>query len=203
MSWQAVRDVFDRSRMKGPPFLLLLAIAEMINDDSGICFPSMETLAKRARMSSGQAYAHMNTLRASGELVVESRKGRVNTYRLGILTPPEIRSTPGIRRGVSGNPEGGLRESGGGSPGIRRRTISKPPIEPTTQPTRDARDGKSATQRPVAPNGYRARVTTQPATHYPKQPDPNNHGKYADFLRRATADQQRRTTDSGPDRGDA
>ncbi|MBP8291734.1 MAG: helix-turn-helix domain-containing protein [Caldilineaceae bacterium] len=62
----------------GSALLMLLAIADHANDD-GVCWPSISTLAEKARVKPRQAQNLITQLRESGELSVRTGKGRNNT----------------------------------------------------------------------------------------------------------------------------
>ncbi len=70
--------VWDESTHTGSALLMLLAIADHANDE-GICWPSVDTLAAKARVQTRQAQNLIAQLEQSGELVVERGKGRKNT----------------------------------------------------------------------------------------------------------------------------
>ncbi len=70
--------VWDESIHNGTALLLLLAIADHANDD-GLCWPSVATLAAKARVQERQAQNLIAQLEASGELVVRRGHGRRNT----------------------------------------------------------------------------------------------------------------------------
>lgn len=74
--------VWENSQHKGTDRLMLLAIADSANKDSGIAFPGMITLAKMmgpkySRRAAGQ---RVETLAHSGELAVFPRKGGSHDY---------------------------------------------------------------------------------------------------------------------------
>lgn len=70
--------VWDESAHTGTALLMLLAIADHANDD-GLCWPSVATLAAKARVQERQAQNLIAQLEASGELVVRRGHGRRNT----------------------------------------------------------------------------------------------------------------------------
>ena len=76
--------VWKHSRAEGSALLLLLAIADFANDD-GIAWPSIATLAEKARISERMAQRHVKLLSEMGELEVDYRIGRSSLYR--VLTP--------------------------------------------------------------------------------------------------------------------
>lgn len=68
-------QVWDKSPLDGSRLLILLALADMANDD-GYCWPSYATLAKRARLKSRQ-----NVIKIMNEFIevgIVEKKGRVD-----------------------------------------------------------------------------------------------------------------------------
>jgi len=76
MSIEIMNRVWDHSQQQGTKLVLLLALADMANN-SGYCWPSLETLQQRARLSHRQnvikAIAEMEEI---GEVWVERNRGR-------------------------------------------------------------------------------------------------------------------------------
>ncbi len=117
--------VWAASMAQSGELLVLLAIADFSNDE-GIAFPSVGTLAKKARLSPRQVKRILSRLQRMGELKVLKRTGpnRVNKYRILLgdkLSLPEastvtichphgdISGTPMVTP-VSPNPITNLRE---------------------------------------------------------------------------------------------
>lgn len=71
------------SKTKGGDLLVLLGIADFANDD-GIAYPSIPTLARKARLTPRNAQRAIRRLVASGELLIEEGKGphRTHLYRI-------------------------------------------------------------------------------------------------------------------------
>jgi DNA-binding transcriptional regulator YhcF (GntR family) len=78
MSVKVMSRVWDESAHTGSALLMLLAIADHANDD-GVCWPSVETLAAKARVQARQAQNLIAQLEQSGELAVQRGRGRKNT----------------------------------------------------------------------------------------------------------------------------
>lgn len=134
MSNLALNLVWERSRAKATRRLVLVALADRMNEKLE-CWPSVADIAKRCGINARYVQLILNELVESGELVRESRPGKkgnsTNLYRLTLAgvnpasplnpasphgcspfhPPPESRFTPGV------NPA---------SPG----TLSEPQIEP-------------------------------------------------------------------------
>lgn len=76
--------VWERSPAGASQLLVLLAIADNA-DDEGLAWPSMELIARKARMSERQVRRIVKELEASGELTVtKKRRGSstINVYRV-------------------------------------------------------------------------------------------------------------------------
>lgn len=80
MSIAVMTQVWDTSKEKGTALLLLLALADFANAE-GIAWPSIETLAQRARISERQTQYIIHSLEADGELYVMQAIGRGNVNR--------------------------------------------------------------------------------------------------------------------------
>lgn len=83
MSIQWMNKVWSHSNKSGATLLVLLAIADHANDD-GVCWPSIATLATKARISERQAKRVIAALEADGDIEVMRGDGRTHTstYRL-------------------------------------------------------------------------------------------------------------------------
>ena len=82
MSW-----VWDNATVEGTALLMLLAIADHANDD-GVCWPSIGTLASKARVGERQAQRLVAALEESGAIEIERGVGRRHTsiYRIKGVT---------------------------------------------------------------------------------------------------------------------
>jgi len=65
--------VWDETRFRGTDLLILLCLADHANDQ-GACWPSYQTLAKRARCSRRQAIRCVQKLSAEGWIYIEHRR---------------------------------------------------------------------------------------------------------------------------------
>ena len=82
MSHQHVRFALDRALdVSGSELLVLVALAEWA-DDEGLCWPSHDSIAKRARVSRRQVIRLVQSLVNRGLVEVDERRQRSNTYRL-------------------------------------------------------------------------------------------------------------------------
>lgn len=78
MSMEIMTRVWECSKQKGTPLLLMLAIADNANHE-GVAFPGVPYLARKTRMSERQVQRVLQTLDDSGELAVVWSAGRKNT----------------------------------------------------------------------------------------------------------------------------
>ena len=88
MSIKTMSRVWDHSAQKGSSLLLLLAIADHADDRGENAWPSVDTLARKTRMTPRQVQKLIRKLEASGELVVKrSRGGRKRCHLFTVSTP--------------------------------------------------------------------------------------------------------------------
>jgi biotin operon repressor len=72
--------------------LILLALADFANTESGDCFPSLPTLAKKCGISKKTLCKHLNSLRAQGVVKTRPGGGRKSTnYFLNLGNDPSPR----------------------------------------------------------------------------------------------------------------
>ena len=93
MSVQAIAAVLERSQSRLGARLVMLALANHQTDRG--CSPSLETIAREARLSVRQVQRCLRQLEALGEVRIERRSGDVNHY---VLFPPgqDVTPTPDI-----------------------------------------------------------------------------------------------------------
>ena len=101
MSW-----VWENSDTSGSVRLVLLALADSANDD-GICWPGLETIAKKARISKRYVIEIIKQLEDKGSLKVERRratehKNLSNIYKVVMYSSQPIASgsEPGFTRTI-------------------------------------------------------------------------------------------------------
>ena len=84
MSIKAMVTVWENSKQKGNGLLLMLAVADFMND-FGEAWPSIDTLAKKTRCDRSTVIEMTKRCKADGELEVAEGGGRSssNHYRLG------------------------------------------------------------------------------------------------------------------------
>lgn len=106
--------LWAESSQRGGALLVLLAIADFANDE-GLAHPSVQTLARKSRLSESQVHHILRELQASKELVIERNAGphRSNIYRVQFpegavdnierVRFPEQRVLPVIAEGATGS----------------------------------------------------------------------------------------------------
>jgi hypothetical protein len=99
MSIRAMQAVWEHSRQSGGALVLLLAIADNAHDDGDGAYPSVATLARKARMSERNVRLLLQSLAAAGEMAIVPGGGRGNTnaYRItlpGLANPENISAKP-------------------------------------------------------------------------------------------------------------
>ena len=83
MSIKVMTQVWEHAPVDKGSLLVLLALADFA-DDSGVCYPAVPTLAKKARLEERQVQRVVKGLISKGLLSVEWNKGPfgVNLYRV-------------------------------------------------------------------------------------------------------------------------
>jgi len=90
MSVKAMTWVWEHSQHKGSALLVLLAIADMANDD-GDCWPGVGRLAQKCRMKERNLQLILRALETSGELQTflndgtQTATGKTNRYHLPVV----------------------------------------------------------------------------------------------------------------------
>lgn len=100
MSIKAMSYVWKHSKASGSELLLLLALCDHASDD-GYCWPSIDTLAKKIRMSMRSVMRFIQSLEERGELYA-IRENRNNRYIITMgRTKQEIETILTIRQEVN------------------------------------------------------------------------------------------------------
>ena len=83
MSVKVITRVWDTSKQKRAPLLVMLALADFA-DDNGYCFPGIESLAFKARVTDRGVKGIISRLVSSGEVLEAKGRGRGNrsVYRV-------------------------------------------------------------------------------------------------------------------------
>lgn len=91
MSLRLLTLVWERAPYKDGALLLLLALADFA-DDEGLCWPSVERLANKARMNERHARRLIRQFEADGmvETVQRGVQHRPNNYRIAVKTLREL-----------------------------------------------------------------------------------------------------------------
>lgn len=91
MSFQAIRAVLDRSEAKGSARLLLLILAEHLNQNTRRCDPSVATLARECKTSRRTIPRLLAHLKAAGEIEINAGGGRnhCNSYAITVAENPD------------------------------------------------------------------------------------------------------------------
>lgn len=79
MSTHIASDVWKYSRAHGAALLVLVSLADQAND-AGECWPSVESIAARCRVSVRSVHRYLDQLVALGELEKVQRLGRSSAY---------------------------------------------------------------------------------------------------------------------------
>ena len=151
MSIKVSSYMWEHSTQKGTRLLLLLAICDMANDD-GVCWPSMNTLAKKARTDRRHAIRIVNSLVKAGELEVFSRTDENNPSgsksNLFLVKVPWAKTPikeklvigPRNRGGVVQPPRGEWYSHHGGSGTATTGGVVQPPPESSLEPSIESSD---------------------------------------------------------------
>lgn len=122
MSW-----VWRESKADGADLLVLLAIADQAHEDGDGAWPSIPTLAAKARVSDRTVQRCLNSLALLGELEVRKGAGRngVNIYRVIMATECHpVRMSPRHRVGVTPRPKVVTPVSQSGDMGVTRTVLT-------------------------------------------------------------------------------
>ncbi len=104
MSIHAMSTVWQRSTASGSTLLLLLALADHAND-SGQCYPAIETLAAKTRMSERQTIRIIQAAEQLGELTTQRSANKANHYTLTPAGQPIQPTSPqAANQPTSGKP---------------------------------------------------------------------------------------------------
>ena len=135
MSVRVSEQVWKTSRQHGNPLLVLLALADFANDE-GVAFPSVGTLAKKARLGERAVHRIVSALVTSEELQIVRSPGRVNVYRIVINgvngeTPLHRRSPLNGRAPTDAPPATPVLNDGppkpSSNPSLNRQSSGPPP----------------------------------------------------------------------------
>jgi len=181
MSVRVMTFIWEHRRdLRGTALNVALALADWAADDGMHIFPSMATLARKARIGVRQARRIVGKFEESGLLIREkSGAGRGNRpeWRMKLLIGENRTATPGFTRSEKGAPASpfssektgqagpenrtnGAPKTGQNEPKPRAGLLYDPPGEPSENRERE-RD-KSRTPAPVSRNGHQKLKTPWP-----------------------------------------
>lgn len=147
--------VFEHSEARGNDRLVLLALADQARDDSWSSWPSVRTIATKARVSERTVQRCIRALAADGHIVIierSSSEGRYATNRYLILRPWESEGcqddsrqvvTPVKLTGVRTRTGGVTDQASGVTPVTPEPLLDQPLEEPSSSPP-----AKPATKQP-------------------------------------------------------
>jgi hypothetical protein len=128
VSIKVMTAVWEHSSQKEGALLVLLALADCAHDDGTMAFPSVKTLAEKARMSERNARYCLRNLEQSGEIVREGRhRSGTTVYRI-VLPSKEGQELPGANFAGGGN----LEQQKCRKLPPNRKEPSIPPLTPLT-----------------------------------------------------------------------
>jgi hypothetical protein len=128
MSIRVMAQVWGDSQQSGGKLLVLLALADYANDE-GVCWPSIESLAAKARLSERQTQRVIRELESSGE---------VKIYTGGFVSGDKLANTYRVQPRQNVTPPAGPEMSPMGDTGDAQRvtpTTPQPSTEPSEEPS--------------------------------------------------------------------
>lgn len=139
--------VWEHSAQKEGALLILLALADCAHDDGTMAFPSVKTLAGKARMSERNARYCLRNLEQSGEIVSEGRHVSGSTvYRIVLPFKEGGQNLPGAKIAGGGN----LAQQTCRKLPPNRKEPSIPPVSPYG----DSPPEETSTRRTKLPAGF-------------------------------------------------
>ncbi len=83
MGYKATEWVWDNYHVQGSKKVVMLRLARHADDDTGECYPSIETLSTKSEISERQVHTIIKDLEATGYIAIQHGGGRLsNTYRI-------------------------------------------------------------------------------------------------------------------------
>jgi len=157
MSIAALSAVWEHSTQKGGALLVMLALADYAHKDGSNAYPTVETLAGKARMSERNARYILRELEDAGEIIAEGKHPSGTTiYRIKLPIPQGAIFAPAEIAGGNMAQEGGAKQRMLGGQWVAPKpsvTVKEPLDIPTL----------SATTKKAPPN----RKTTLPENWQP------------------------------------
>lgn len=126
-AWKAV---YSRKDIPATRRMVLLALAECHNGQTGQCNPSFDELVRMTGMKRDTITSSIRGLEQSGLMTINRGHGVKSSYQLAIQTSAEMVTSPEIRtspeNGLGVVPKSGLTSK----PGKNPERIDKPPLTP-------------------------------------------------------------------------
>ena len=139
MSIKVTSLVWQNSEHKGGDLLLLLAIADYAHDDGTNAYPTIETLARKTRLTQRAVQYGLRALESAGSIIIHYQDGPrgCNIYQVVMDFAP-VQSLQGCTPesgGVQNNANGGAKQGGEGvNAGAPRTVIKRTVREPRDEP---------------------------------------------------------------------
>ena len=108
MSIKVMTEVWDEAPFKGGDLLVLLALADFANDE-GRCYPAIETIARKTRLTTRAVQLAMREMTSEGWLVVEDR-GRVHETNIYTILTARVKSFQGEKISTQISPDPSVTE---------------------------------------------------------------------------------------------
>jgi DnaD/phage-associated family protein len=172
MSIEVMTRVWANSKQKGSALLLMVSIADYANE-KGVAYPSIETLARKVRMSERNVQLLLRKLEEAGELDIKANAGPAgcNLYRIVLdeddarkggekISPPPVKT---LHPGGEIQREGGEIQRAEGVKASSPDPSLDPPIDPSENTARaqapvQAQQVKAAAAPAVTTSEYQAVV---------------------------------------------
>lgn len=150
MSVRVMAWVWEYAQVKSGTLLVLLALADFAHDDGGGAYPSMDTLARKARLEVRHTQAVVKRLEGMGYIRVDYAEGphNVNVYTVLMTLPLNTEMHPAKNAGGAGHDSPGVHSNekegamedtpppqSSASDPSSEPSLSKPPEEPSLNVT--------------------------------------------------------------------
>jgi hypothetical protein len=157
VSLEALTRVWRESQAEHSDLLIMLALADFM-DDHGQAWPSLETIAKKARISRRTVLDRLPLLVSMGELHMESGGGRGGTtlYRLGPHYKGWTEAGASTDGGTGAERANSAKSARGAIPRRRMHPNRNEPKTPTLQERIPVNEGLGAVSAPQNAPGANA-----------------------------------------------
>lgn len=150
MSIKVMTAVWDHSKAAGTDLLVLLALADMANDD-GECWPAIGTIARKCRIDARTTQRRIRSLEQLGEVVVVPFGGkasiaggtRSNRYRIVVY----LEARAADRQGGE-SPGNGTDATPSLAP-VPPPSLAPVPPEPSVEPSKNRQKARSSRRHPL------------------------------------------------------